>query len=204
MIVGVLFVALVAVAAVIVAARFARPRRKAEPHPPSEDPAAAMRARYDALYILHEVPGSAMDVSLVTASGRAARFHCWVKDGGLLFFPVWDDLLDERLLEVWRIPTEDIICHATQQGLPCRFTVLQYRAGEAALSLAFPEDASRVFSALLPEKDLSHLLVEMYPKSSRNIHDIKESFVSLKELRGEELITEDEYAAKKKEMLISM
>jgi hypothetical protein len=44
----------------------------------------------------------------------------------------------------------------------------------------------------------------MYPKSSRNIQDIKESFETLKDLRGEDLITEDEYAAKKKEMLISM
>jgi hypothetical protein len=203
MIVGILSVALVAVAAVVIAVKLSRPRRKAE-RQPAEDPAAAKRARYDSLYILHEVPGGAMEVSLVRPSGGTTRFYCWVKGGELLLFPIWDDLLDEGLLELWRIPTEDIICHATQQGLPFRFTELQYRAGQEALSLAYPEDASRVFAALLPEKDLSHLLVEMYPKSSRNIQDIKESFVSLKELRGEELITEDEYAAKKKEMLISL
>jgi hypothetical protein len=202
---GVLFVVLVLVALIILAARLAGRVRKAKaPEPPAEDPAAAFRARYDALCMLHEVPGNAMEVGVAKADGPAARYHCWTKGSELLFFPAWDSLLDERLLEIWRMPTEGIVCHATQQGLPGRFTVLQYRAGDEILSLAFPEDASRVFAALLPEKDLSHLLEGMYPKSSRNIQDIKESFVSLKELRGEDLITEDEYAAKKKEMLLTM
>jgi hypothetical protein len=204
MAVGVLFVALVIALIIIIVTRLTRPGRKAEPQPPAEDPLAAMRARYDALYILHEVPGNAPDVSLVRASGLTVRFYCWVRDGELLLFPMWDKLLEEGMLDVWRIQTESIICHATQLGLPGRFTVLQYKKDEEILSLAFPEDASRVFAALLPEKDMSHLLEEMYPKSSRNIQDIKESFETLKDLRGEDLITEDEYAAKKKEMLISM
>jgi hypothetical protein len=205
MIVGILFIALVIVAVIVIVSRQTRRSRKAkEPPPPAEDPLAALRARYEALYILHEVPGNAMNVSRACLNGKATRFYCWIKDSALVFFPMWDTLLDESLLDIWQIPAENIICHATQQGLPGRFTVLQYKTEDDILSIACSEDASRVFAALLPDKEMSHLLEEMYPKSSRNIHDIKESFVSLKELRGEDLITEDEFAAKKKEMLISM
>jgi hypothetical protein len=202
MAVGVLFIpALVIVAVVLIVARHSR---KAKEPPPAEDPSAALRARYDAQYILHEVPGNAMDVRFASVNSPATRYYCWIKDGALVFFPVWDNLLGPSLPDIFSIPTQGVVCHATQQGLPGRFTVLQYRAGEDVLSLAFSEDASRVFAALLPDKELRHMLEEMYPKSSRNIQDIKESFVSLKELLGEELITEDEYAAKKKEMLLTM
>jgi hypothetical protein len=215
MTVGVFFVALVIVAVIIIVTRLVRPGRKAEPPPPTEDPLAALRARYDALYILYEIPGNAMEVRLACAGksgGLALRFYCWLKDDELMLFPYWDSVQavglptdpDHFQVELWRISTESILCYAMQQGLPGRFAVLQFKTDSEVLSLAFPEDAYRVFATLLPDKDLSHLLEEMYPKSSRNIQDIKESFVSLKELRGEDLITEDEYAAKKKEMLISM
>ncbi len=48
------------------------------------------------------------------------------------------------------------------------------------------------------------LLRKLKIKSSRNISDIQENFRSLKKLRDSKMITDDEYAAKKKEMLILM
>lgn len=184
--------------------------------PMPEDPVAVLRARYDALFIMLEVPHNAMIVRApcnnYTAGGAALRHYCWVNNGSLLLFPLWESLAgaggavapaDIQPRE-WRIPVEDIICFATEQGLPNKFVVLQFKKEGDVITLAFSEDASRVFALLFPEKDFSHLLEELYPKSSRNIRDIKENFLSLKELRQDDLITEDEYAAKKKEMLILM
>lgn len=214
--VGILFVFLVAAVLIIIIIRLLRPKQTpSQPESPPLDPGALLRSHYDDLRVSLEIPASAMEVCLAGAAkggAPAMRFYCWLRGGGLNFFPVWESLCAAGLTkdperfapELWRIPAESVVCHATQNGLPGRFTVLQYRVGADILSLAFSEDAARVFSALLPEKDSSRLLEEMYPKSSRNIQDIRESFVSLKELRGEDLITEDEYAAKKKEMLILM
>lgn len=177
---------------------------------------AELRARYDVLFIKHGVPNNAMIVRLACNNyepgGASSRHYCWIKEGAMMLFPLWESLVGAKgklvardiQLREWNIPVADIVCFATEQGLPNKFVVLQFKKENDVISLAFSEDAARVFSILFPEKDFSHLLEELYPKSSRNIRDIKESFLSLKELRGEDLITEDEYNAKKKEMLILM
>jgi hypothetical protein len=175
----------------------------------AEDPAELLRARYDAAYIEAKVPTSAMTVCLncniTTSRGASLRHYCWLRDGELMLFPEWEGLSQcDVEPRGWRIPVSNIICFATEQGLPNKFTVLQYSAENDVLHLAFSEDAAKVFEALLPEKDFTSLLEELYPKSSRNIRDIRENFVSLKQLREEDLITEGEYIAKKKEMLILM
>lgn len=181
-----------------------------------EDPISILRGRYDSLFIMLEVPHNAMIVRVAcnnyTSGGAALRHYCWVDGGSLMLFPLWESLVgaggsliapDTQPRE-WRIPVTDIVCFATEQGLPNKFVVLQFKKDGDVITLAFSEDAARVFALLFPEKDFSHLLEELYPKSSRNIRDIKENFLSLKELREDDLITEDEYAAKKKEMLILM
>ncbi len=184
--------------------------------PAQDAPPATFRARYDALYISYAVPPSALIVRLACNSaescGTALRHYCWTDGSSLLLFPVWEAVCGAEQvppsanfdLHGWRIPLTSIICYATQQGLPNKFVVLQYKSEAEILNLALSEDAARVFAELLPDKDFSHLLEDMYPKSSQNIRDIRESFISLKQLRGEGLITEEEYAAKKKELLILM
>lgn len=217
---GILFMLLVIVAVIYLIIRIMRPdanrdKRRADALP-SEDPLAVLRLRYDALFIMLEVPQNAMIVRLAcnnyAASGAALRHYCWLRDDILMLFPLWESFVgsggalvapDIQLRE-WRIPLPDIVCFATEQGLPNKFVVLQFKKEADVLTVAFSEDAARVFSILFPEKDFTHLLEELYPKSSRNIRDIKENFLSLKELREGDLITEDEYSAKKKEMLILM
>lgn len=181
-----------------------------------DDPMALLRARYDSMFLGLGVPENAMIVRLACNStspaGAASKHYCWINDGFLMLFPLWESFtgagaelpVSEILPRGWRIPVSDIVCYATQQGLPTKFLVLQFKKDSEILTLAFSVDSLKVFSMLMPEKDLSNLLEEIYPKSSRNIRDIKENFISLKELRQEDLITEDEYTAKKKEMLILM
>lgn len=215
---GILFVLFVIAAMIYFIVRlFKADVKKASPATSvPDDPLTVLRGRYDALFIMLEIPHNAMIVRIAgnnyTPGGAALRHYCWVNDDALMLFPLWESLtgaggppvaLDVQPRE-WRIPISDIICFATEQGLPDKFVVLQFRKDGDVLTLAFSEDAARVFALLFPEKDFSHLLEELYPKSSRNIRDIKENFLSLKELREGDLITEDEYAAKKKEMLILM
>lgn len=215
---GILFVLLVIAAIVYFIVRLLRADtgKASSAVSVSDDPLAALRGRYDALFIMLEVPHNAMMVRVAcnnySSWGAALRHYCWVSDGVFMLFPLWESLVgaggslvapDVQPRE-WRIPVSDIICFATEHGLPDKFVVLQFRKESDVLTLAFSEDAARVFALLFPEKDFSHLLEELYPKSSRNIRDIKENFLSLKELREGDLITEDEYAAKKKEMLILM
>lgn len=183
--------------------------------PLAEDPLASLRAHYDALFAALEVPHNAMTVSLVCnacSEGSAMDHYCWLKDGALMLFPLWEGFAGESGVPVspdirpreWRVPVADIVCFATEQGLPNRFVILQFKKRGEVLTLAFSGDADRVFALLFPEKDFSHLLEELYPKSSRHIRDIKDNLVSLKVMREEDLITEEEYAAKKKELLILM
>ncbi len=215
---GLLFILLVVVALAALVIYLVRPGRGKDSSaaPAPDDPAAAFRARYDELYISYGAPPSALIVRLVCnnteISGAALRHYCWTDGDSLLLFPVWEAVCGAGQAPPpvncdprgWRIPLASIVCYANQQGLPYKFVVLQYKIGDEILTLSFSEDAARVFAELLPDKDFSHLLEDMYPKSSQNIRDIKESFISLKQLRGEGLITEDEYAAKKKELLILM
>lgn len=217
---GILFVLLVIVAVVYLIIRIARAGSSGGSRNlsanPSEDPLAILRGRYDAIFIALEVPHNAMIVRLAcnnyASAGVALRHYCWLQNDVLMLFPLWESLAGaggeliapDLQPREWRIPLSDIVCFATERGLPDKFVVLQFKKETDVLTLAFSEDASRVFAILFPEKDFTHLLEELYPKSSRNIRDIKENFLSLKELREGDLITEDEYAAKKKEMLILM
>ncbi len=219
---GIMFVLLVIAAIVYLVVRLLKPDTEKNKPPivvqPAlpEDPLATIRARYDSMYIMLEVPHNAMIVRLAcnnyAINGAALRHYCWVADRTLTLFPLWESLVGaggslvvpDLQPREWKIPLSDITCFATEQGLPNKFVVLQFKRENDVITLAFSEDAARVFSILFPEKDFTHLLEELYPKSSRNIRDIKENFLSLKELREDDLITEDEYAAKKKEMLILM
>ena len=188
----------------------------AAPPPSPMDALSQLRARYEEIYRAVNVPNSAAIVRVVTnsymPSGAAARHYCWVEGDVLRMFPLWEGIAAaanatgaaDITPREWKIPVPDIICFAVEQGLPSKFVVLQFKMDSEILTLSFGEEAARIFGAIIPQKDFSHLIEELYPKSSRNIYDIRESFQSLKELREEDLITEDEYAAKKKEMLILM
>lgn len=218
---GLLFVMLVIAGVIYFVSQLVKPKpvQKIPEDAPAEkepDPLEGLRACYDALYISLEVPDNPMTVSLASngrsAFGAPLRHYCWVNGDIMILLPIWESLigengelvpLDMRLTE-WRIPVDNIICYVTEQGLTNKFVVLQVKSGSEVINLAFDDDAVKVFAMLFPEKDFTNLLEELYPKSSRNIRDIRETFQSLKELREEDLITEDEYAAKKKEMLILM
>ena len=216
---GFIFIVLVVFIVVYFAVKaFSGGKKHKRPLPPPApvDALSLLRARYEEIYKAVSVPNSASISRIVTnsyiPSGAACRHYCWVLDGILRMFPLWDSIAAaanaapdaEITPREWKIPVSDIICFAVQQGLPSKFVVLQFKMDSEILTLSFGEEAARIFGAIIPQKNFSQLIEELYPRSSRNIYDIRENLQSLKELREEDLITEDEYAAKKKEMLILM
>lgn len=198
------------------------PEPEAVPSPPPKPPVevkdmSSFRACYDSLHEIHKIPWNAMTVKCVAnifLPGGEFEQYCWIHDGSLKLFPVFDSLVREleeqlmpendALIRLLSIPLSDIVCFVRETGIPDPFVALQYRKNGTVRTLSFTVEAADVFAEIIPEREYTHLLKTQYPKSSRNINDIKESFLVIKQLRQDDLITEEEYAEKKKEIVIFM
>lgn len=189
---------------------------------------ARFKQKYDAVTQFMHIPADVglvvKESSVFSLRGVHVQHYCWATEHNLYIFPQWESIDacldnpscatqyeqgDENNLYTLTIPIDRIECFAREDGLPGKqggsFVVLRYdnHMGEA-VTTTFSEGAHAVFKALLPYKEQSYIFAKVYPKSAQNIRDIKDKMTALKELWQEELITQEEYAEKKKQILITM
>lgn len=195
--------------------------------PPPPDPVEQARQqlarRYSEMQEKMNIPPDAQLVHMPAnfyAPGVLNLMHyCWKTQNELLLFPRWDSIESNlRLLEYLgeSIEKYDIILHPVRVPLyalafyhrvPSRqneegYTLVRYgnTLGED-VAILLAEDAYPVLQSMLPEHDLRELSNRQYPNSAQQISDISLKMQQLKELRVQALIDEEEYAAKKAQML---
>lgn len=178
-------------------------------------PAATLRERYNSMCLDLLVPPGAMTVtgSAFSCGAEPMRMYCWIVGGELVLLPLWESVesryggLPPESVPLYsmHIPLVYIVCYSEQQCIDGKSCSLQYKSPEGVpLALGFSADSTQVFDALIPKLAYDCQFERQYPHSYRNLQDINEMFLRLKELRRRDLISEDEYSEKKKQLLIKM
>jgi len=82
------------------------------------------------------------------------------------------------------------------------FTILHYRnlLGES-IGITFNASDHSALKSLLPQFDLGLLQQQRYPQSPQQITDISDRLEQLKDLKTQQLISDEEYALKKSQLL---
>ena len=196
-------------------------KRKLRRAPPPEIkasppvPAVTLRGRYNTLYMEQAVPPNARLVTGAAFSpdGEAVCQYCWLTMDELVFMPLWESVEElfrgmppeSAPLFAIRIPLGYVDCYFEEQSVDGKYTALQYKSPQGTtLLLGFSQDAIHVFNSMLPDFARDRRFERQYTRSMQNIQDINEVFLRLKELRRRDLISEEEYAEKKKQILIKM
>ena len=148
---------------------------------------------------------------------REILHFLWETEPNLHLFPVWDDIQgilentggalslqpgDENDLRGITIPKNRVDFWRVLQsgGVEVFYTSASGERVDMILRSAPPEP----FRDMLPDKEENYIISYIYPKSSKNIFDIKDEFNDLKARleRGE--LSQEEYDREKKMILIMM
>lgn len=165
--------------------------------------------------------------SVFSLLGVNILHFCWRDGERIYFFPQWDSIEgylsypeymkpyrpgDEDNLYILDIPVDSIEYFRrgedhpdaeNPEALERGKTVLQYyNAVDQMATLLFSADSYEVFEDIIPEKEYTVVLAEKYPKSARQILNIRDQLQSLKDLWGQNLITDEDYAEKRKKLLM--
>lgn len=224
--------AILLVLAVYLAAGHIRARRaesraaalRMAPPDPVQEEKRRLAQRYAGMLSELHVPGdavmTAMASDLFWPSVVNLLHYFWITEDELLFFPRWDSIESSlELLEYLersggqhcirlnplRISRWSVRFYALQPFLRDSesYTLLRYAGPlDEDIALVLDAEAYAPLAKALPGLDLGELRARLYPASARQIEDINAKMLQLKELYTQTLITEDEYTAKKAQLLV--
>lgn len=180
-----------------------------------------LKMKYDGIARFLKIPPDAAVVPVNTEifglKKREIMHYIWATQPNLYMFPVWDDVVryfypsseffsyregDENNISTIAIPKSRIeFWRALQSG---GVEIFYTNAENERVDLILRSVPAEPFRAMLAEQEETYIIERIYPKSSKNIFDIKDEFTGLKARWESGELSKEEFDREKMIILLTM